>query len=118
MHALPLSARMGPRPCRNFPPAWRAVQRLAGRPTMRPIQPILLVLLLGVIAAHAEERGAPWQPSPGHQQIPIWPGTPPDATPNPKPETGDAGGGAFDVSRPTMTVYAAQGRNTGIAMIV
>jgi acetyl esterase/lipase len=85
---------------------------------MRPIQPILLFILLGVPGARAEERGPTWQPSPGHEQIPIWPGTPPDAMPNPKPETGDPGGGAFDVSRPTMTVYPAQGTNTGVAMIV
>jgi acetyl esterase/lipase len=38
--------------------------------------------------------------------------------PNPKPESGDSGGGAFDVSQPTMTVYAANGRNTGVAMLV
>jgi len=84
---------------------------------MRSIKPILLALLAGV-TAHAEERGAPWQPSSGHEQVPIWPGTPPDAMPNPKTESGDAGGGAFDVSTPTMTVYAAQGTNTGVAMIV
>jgi acetyl esterase/lipase len=38
--------------------------------------------------------------------------------PTPKPESGDPDGGAFDVSRPTMTVYAAAGRNTGVATVV
>jgi hypothetical protein len=28
-----------------------------------------------------------WQPSPGHTQVPIWPGAVPDAIPNPKPES-------------------------------
>jgi hypothetical protein len=27
-----------------------------------------------------------WQPSPGHTQIPIWPGAPPDAQPLSRPE--------------------------------
>ena len=59
-----------------------------------------------------------WQPSPGHVQMPIWPGTVPDAMPDPKPETTDPGGGAFDVSRPTMTVYAARGPNTRVAAVM
>src|ERR1700733_8760641 len=67
---------------------------------------------------------ATWHPSPGHVQVPIWPGAVPDAIPNPKPESvGPPPGGewwprANDVSRPTMTVYAAKGRNTGVAMVV
>ncbi len=65
-----------------------------------------------------------WQPSPGHVQVPIWPGTAPDAIPNPKPESVGPGAGrewwprVNDVSRPTMTVYAAKGRNTGAAVVV
>lgn len=73
-----------------------------------------MVLVLASSLAHADG----WQPSPGHVQVPIWPGTVPDAIPNPKPESVDPGGGAFDVSRPTMTVYAAKARNTGVAMVV
>ncbi|HKE96847.1 MAG TPA: alpha/beta hydrolase [Povalibacter sp.] len=79
---------------------------------------VMTLFLLGSVGAEAQEGGAPWQPSPGHEQVPIWPGTVPDAMANPKPESGDAGGGAFNVSRPTMTVYEAQGRNTGVAMLV
>jgi acetyl esterase/lipase len=41
----------------------------------------------------------------------------PDALPG-KPETGDADGGAFNVSRPTMTVYAPGDHATGVAMVV
>jgi len=80
----------------------------------------LLILVLCVVialsceAAHADS----WQPSPGHTQVPIWPGAVPDAIPDPKPESVDPGGGAFDVSRPTMTVYAAKDRNTGVAVVV
>ena len=59
-------------------------------------------------------RAAVWQPTPGHVQMPIWPGTPPDLAPDPKPE----GCCSTDVSRPTMTVYAPKGHNTGVAVVV
>jgi acetyl esterase/lipase len=72
------------------------------------------VIALICESAHADT----WQPSPGHTQVPIWPGAVPDAKPNPKPESVDSGGGAFDVSRPTMTVYTAKDRNTGVAVVV
>jgi hypothetical protein len=58
-----------------------------------------------------------WQPSLGHVQAPLWPAAVPDAIPDPKPESVGPGGGANDVSRPTMTVYAAKGRNTGAAVV-
>ncbi len=57
---------------------------------------------------------AVWQPSPGHVQTPIWPGTPPDLVRDRKPESG----ASTHVSRPTMTVYAPKGRNTGVAVVV
>ena len=59
-------------------------------------------------------RAALWQPSPGHIQVPIWPGTPPDLVPDPMPESA----ASTHVSRPTMTVYAPKGRNTGVAVVV
>jgi acetyl esterase/lipase len=65
-----------------------------------------------------------WQPSQGHEQVPIWPGAVPDAIPNPKAESVGPPPGrewwprANDVSTPTMTVYAAKGRNTGAAVVV
>ena len=83
-------------------------------------KPILAIFLLGLACAHSQERAAVWQPSPGHVQVPIWPGAVPDAMPNPKPESVGPPAGrewwprANDVSRPTMTVYAAKGRNTGV----
>jgi acetyl esterase/lipase len=82
-------------------------------------QPLIASIILSTLAcAHAGERGPPWQATAGHIQVPIWPGAIPDALPSPKAESGDAGGGAFDVSRPTMTVYPPEGRNTGVAMLV
>ena len=68
--------------------------------------------------AHTPAQAEGWQPSAGHVQMPIWPGAIPDALPELKPESVDPGGGAFNVSRPTMTVYLAKGRNTGVAMLV
>lgn len=70
-----------------------------------------------------------WQPSPGHTQIPIWPGAAPDPQPVKGPEFAETSGKNFqvagrpaiavsNVTRPTMTVYPAQGKNTGAAVIV
>lgn len=70
-----------------------------------------------------------WQPSPGHTQIPIWPGAAPDPQPVAGPEiaettpkawqgTGKTATGVSRVSRPTMTVYSPQGNNTGEAVVV
>lgn len=69
-----------------------------------------------------------WQPSPGHVQIPIWPGTPPDAgqqrstkpeyATNDVPPTGQPLVWVCNVTRPTMTVYSPTGTNTGVAMVV
>jgi acetyl esterase/lipase len=69
-----------------------------------------------------------WQPSPGHTQIPIWPGAIPDARPVTGPEilkTDDkdlVAGKPWvyinTVSRPTMTVYSPKGKNTGAAVVV
>ena len=74
-----------------------------------------------------------WQPSPGHTQIPIWPGVIPDARPVKGPEVSGTvvdsagrpklvGGKAWiyvdRVSQPTMTVYSPVGSNTGAAVVV
>ena len=83
---------------------------------------IVFGVLVGFDCAASQAEG--WQPSPGHVQIPIWPAAVPDAIPNPKPESVGPPPGrkwwprANDVSRPTMTVYAAKGRNTGAAIVV
>src|SRR5271170_5204981 len=69
-----------------------------------------------------------WQPSPGYTQLPIWPGPAPDLQPAAGPETsqwwstgptGPPGGFTVEnVTRPTMTVYSPEGRNTGVAVLV
>jgi acetyl esterase/lipase len=87
---------------------------------------ILLASVCQGIALGAEQTV--WQPSPGHTQIPIWPGVAPDAPSVPGPETeGPAGQNAAagrqwmwvsNVTQPTMTVYAPQGKNAGAAVVV
>jgi acetyl esterase/lipase len=70
-----------------------------------------------------------WHPSPGHTQLPIWPGAVPDSRPVKGPETVTTTGKESlvagkpvvwveNVSRPTMTVYAPTGKNTGAAVVV
>jgi acetyl esterase/lipase len=69
-----------------------------------------------------------WQPSPGHGQVPIWPGAVPDARPIAGPETMETEAKNLvagrpwvylkNVSRPTMTVYSPKGKNTGAAVVV
>jgi acetyl esterase/lipase len=70
-----------------------------------------------------------WQPSPGHIQVPIWPGAVPDPRPVAGPETATATGkeslvagkpwiAVSNVSQPTMTVYSPAGKNTGAAVVV
>lgn len=70
---------------------------------------------------------AGWQPPAGHEQVPIWPGTPPDARPAKGPESaqrdaklvaGEPWTWVENVSRPTTTVYSPTGANTGAAVIV
>ncbi|TAN03749.1 MAG: alpha/beta hydrolase [Rhodanobacteraceae bacterium] len=69
-----------------------------------------------------------WQPSAGHTQIPLWPGTPPGVQPVPGSETetlrtdrliaGRPWTAVTNVSRPTLTVYPPKGKNTGAAVVV
>jgi acetyl esterase/lipase len=70
-----------------------------------------------------------WQPSPGHTQLPIWPGAAPDAQSVAGPEVATTTGkdslvagrpwvSLGPVSRPTMTVYSPTGKNAGAAVVV
>ena len=70
---------------------------------------------------------APWQPLPGHVQLTIWPASAPGARPGGEAESTASGAGPVagqpwmqvrNVSVPTITVYAPQGKNTGAAVIV
>lgn len=95
----------------------------------------LLLALIAYAASQSQNPPRPtaWQPSTGQTQLPIWPGVVPDARPVDGPEVSgtrldDAGNKALvggkpwvyvdKVSQPTMTVYSAQGRNTGAAVVV
>lgn len=90
-----------------------------------------LIFALGVAFAFGavNPQTPTWQPSPGHVQVAIWPGTPPDAgaVVPPGPEmvevskgliAGKPVTGVSNVSRPSMTVYSPQRKNTGVAVIV
>ena len=87
---------------------------------------LFLGALLGSAILHA--HAATWQPAPGHTQLPLWPGTPPDALPVQGPEyvattTDDKVAGkpylyAGNVTQPTLTVYAPPGMNGGAAVLV
>ena len=90
----------------------------------------LIFALWGVFAFGGLSAQTPaWQPSPGHTQVPIWPGAVPDARPAAGPEddttmvtdslvAGRPWVQVGHVSRPTMTVYAAKEKNTGAAVVV
>lgn len=82
-----------------------------------------VAIAIGSEDAHADS----WQPSPGHTQVQIWPAAVPDAAPAGAPESvtlaespvaGKPWTHVRNVTQPTMTVYAASGRNTGVAVIV
>jgi acetyl esterase/lipase len=87
-----------------------------------------MALCLLIACAGAQAATTVWQPDAGRTQMPLWPGTPPDAQPMPGPEyaatnakvllAGKPVTGVFNVSQPTMTVYAPKGNNTGVAVVV
>ena len=90
---------------------------------------LLLVLCVAFVSGGLRAQQTAWQPSPGHTQVPIWPGRVPDAQPvaPPENETGTVTNSLVagkpwtyvgKVSRPTMTVYSPTGKNTGAAVVV
>src|SRR5437899_11605954 len=87
----------------------------------------LLFSLTGPCAAQTA-----WQPSPGHTQVPIWPGVVPDAQPIEGPEVSgtvvDAVGSprlvagrpwvyVNRISQPTKGVYSLKGSHTRAAQL-
>jgi acetyl esterase/lipase len=91
------------------------------------MKPLLFVLCVVFAFGGVHAQTPAWQPSPGHTQIPIWPGAVPDAQPVAGPEAAATAknliaGRPWDylvnVSRPTMTVYSPSGKNTGVAVVV
>lgn len=90
---------------------------------MRALIILVVVFALGRLDAQTNV----WQPSPGHTQMPIWHGTPPDAVPVKGPESATMSDGLVagkpvlvvsNVSQPTMTVYSPKKKNTGVAVVV
>jgi acetyl esterase/lipase len=94
---------------------------------------ILVILTLAAGQSAIASAQAPWEPTAGHTQMPIWPGAAPDAEPTNGPEVAGTvldkadkpnlvGGKPWiyvdKVSQPTMTVYSPTGSNNGVAMVV
>jgi len=87
-----------------------------------------VIAACAIVAGSASAQTTDWQPSPGHTQVPIWPGAAPDAQPVKGPEkvevdpkfliAGKPVAGVTNVVGPTMTVYSPQGKNTGAAVVV
>jgi acetyl esterase/lipase len=92
------------------------------------MKPLIFALWVGFAFGGLSAQTPAWQPSPGHTQVPIWPGAVPDARPAAGPEVattdkdflvaGRPVVGVGKVSQPTMTVYSPKGKNTGAAVVV
>ena len=90
------------------------------------MKPLIFALWVVFVCGGLRAQTNVWQPSPGHTQVPIWPGAVPDAQPVPGPEyvtnvpptTGVPWIAVCNVSQPTMTVYSPKGTNTGVAVVV
>jgi acetyl esterase/lipase len=94
------------------------------------MKPLIFALCVVFAFGGLSAQTPAWQPSPGHTQVPIWPGAVPDAQPVAGPEVfangtdrdflvaGRPVAGVGKVSRPTMTVYSPTGKNTGVAVVV
>jgi len=93
------------------------------------MKPLIFALLIVFASGDLSAQTPAWQPSPGHTQVPIWPGAAPDARPAAGPETTTTTGkeslvagkpwvAVSNVSQSTMTVYSPTGKNTGAAVVV
>src|SRR5439155_4486826 len=92
------------------------------------MKPLIFAFCVVFAFGRLNAEAPAWQPSPGHTQVPIWPGAVPDARPVMGPETmktdtkdlvaGKPWVVVENVSRPTMTVYSPKGKNTGAAVVV
>jgi len=93
------------------------------------MNPLIFALFVVFAFGGLSAQNSVWQPSPGHTQVPIWPGRVPDPQPVAGPEVAKTTGKEFlvagrpaagisNVTRPTMTVYSPEGKNTGAAVVV
>ena len=91
-------------------------------------KPLMFIFCILFAFSGITTQANPWQPSPGHTQIPLWPKTVPDAQLTAKPEeirvisnplvAGKPWLMVGPIAQPTMTVYSPKGKNTGAAVIV
>ena len=89
-----------------------------------------MILALCVLFATGVARAQTpvWEPGAGHTQVAIWPGRAPDLQPAAGPEdlvtdrdslvAGKPVSAVRNVTRPTMTVFSPEGKNTGAAVVV
>ncbi|MGB7848850.1 MAG: alpha/beta hydrolase [Candidatus Acidiferrum sp.] len=93
------------------------------------MNPLLFALCVVFAFDGLSEQKPVWQPAHGHTEIAIWPGPAPNPQPVAGPEYAETsekgflpGGrpvvGVSNVTRPTITVYSPQGKNTGAAVVV
>ena len=89
---------------------------------------LICALCVGFACLRLGAQTNVWQPSPGHTQLPVWPGAVPDPQPVPGPEiahtvtkplvAGKPWVLVDNVAQPTMTVYSPVATNTGVAVVV
>jgi acetyl esterase/lipase len=90
---------------------------------------LLLAYCILFAASGLGAQTTTWQPSPGHTQVPVWPGAAPDAQPVAGPEiaitrtedhlvAGRPWTYISNVTRPTLTVYSPGDKNIGVAVMV
>src|SRR5215831_10663525 len=94
----------------------------------RILKPLIVAVCVLFACGGPNAQKSSWQPSPGHTEVPIWPGAVPDARPVNGPETvttetKDLVAGkpwlyVSNVSQPTITVYSPKEKNTGAAAVV
>jgi acetyl esterase/lipase len=104
---------------------WREIFWRNREETMKA--PMFLIFLMLAAAGGVGAQTKEWRPSAGHAEVAIWPGTAPDLQPATGPEKsvwypadehGPGGFGIENVTRPTMTAYSPELKNTGVAMLV
>ncbi len=93
------------------------------------MRPLFFALCFILAVGNLSGQKPAWQPVAGFKEMPIWPGTIPDAVPPAGPEVDKttstdaliAGKPLIrlgNVAVPTMTVYPPTGKNTGAAVVV
>lgn len=93
------------------------------------MKPLVFVLFAMFAFGGMSAQARTWQPSPGHMQLPLWPGSAPHGWALTEPETtstvksphlvaGRPWVKVSNVSKPTITVYSPKGKNTGAAVVV